>query len=265
MTSPNSRRFGQIGLDRLVRLDWLEKTATLVLAGNDVNTTKAVLREDLRDSFPRARTTVRGSLDKTITILTRVWRSSPGEMDSLRARGLKLLRTLPQDDHVAIHWGMTMAVYPFWAAVATQVGRLLTLQGTAATTQVQRRVKEQYGERETVSRRVRYVLRSYIDWGVLSETDAKGVYRTSQAQVIENPRVVAWLVETYLHTRESACSPIRDVLQSPAFFPFRLLPVPPGALQSASANLGIVRSGPDDILVMLLRRGRVNVDRTEER
>jgi len=69
-----------------------------------------------------------------------------------------------------------MAVYPFWASVATQVGRLLKLQGSVAAAHVQRRMRESYGERETVSRRVRFVLRSYVAWRVLRETGAQGVY-----------------------------------------------------------------------------------------
>lgn len=37
---------------------------------------------------------------------------------------------------------MTMAVYPFWNAVATQVGRLFRLQGIATAAQINRRVQE---------------------------------------------------------------------------------------------------------------------------
>jgi hypothetical protein len=71
---------------------------------------------------------------------------------------------------------MVMAVYPFWSGVAIQTGRLLRLQGSAAAAHVQRRIREQYGERETVSRAACRVLRSYLDWGVLQETGANGVY-----------------------------------------------------------------------------------------
>lgn len=45
-----------------------------------------------------------------------------------------------------------------------------------AAAHVQRRVHEQYGERETVSRAARRVLRSFLDWGVLQETESKGIY-----------------------------------------------------------------------------------------
>jgi hypothetical protein len=40
-----SERLKQIGLDRLVRLAWLEKTSTLVLAANDAKTIKSILQD----------------------------------------------------------------------------------------------------------------------------------------------------------------------------------------------------------------------------
>ena len=76
-----------------------------------------------------------------------------------------------------VHWCMCMAVYPFFGTVAEATGRLLHLQGTAAAAQVQRRVREQLGERETVSRAARRILRALVDWGVLVETVNKGIYR----------------------------------------------------------------------------------------
>ena len=163
MSSSRSCRFTQIGVDRLVRLKWLEQTASLVLAGNDDATIKAILQAELKDSFRSDNPDVRGSIDKSITILLKVWLRAPAGLESLRIGGLDLLKSLPSHYHIAVHWGMVMAVYPFWASVALQTGRLLKLQGSAAATQVQRRIREQYGERETVSRRARYVLRSYVD------------------------------------------------------------------------------------------------------
>ena len=169
-------RHDQIGLDRLVRLKWLERTAYLVLAGNDAPAIKAALQEDIQGAFRSNNTKIRGSLDKTITILMKIWVRPPHDLHPLQRDGLKLLSHLPREDHIAVHWGMAMAVYPFWGTVSAHVGRLLRLQGMAAASQVQRRVREQYGERETVSRRVRYVLRSFVDWGVLKETSEKGIY-----------------------------------------------------------------------------------------
>ena len=247
-------RFTQVGLDRLIRLAWLKKTSSLALAGNDAASVKSVLQDDLKGSFRSSDVDVRGSIDKTITILLRVWLTVPGELEPLRMEGLRLLEHLPPRDHLAVHWGMIMAAYPFWSGVATQVGRLMRLQGSVAATHVQRRVCEQYGERETVLRRTRYALRSYLDWGALQETGAKGVYYTGVPLTVDDLQLVAWLVEAALHARANGSAPLKDLIAGPSLFPFRIKPVRAESLAAMSARLDILRHGLDDDLVMLRKR-----------
>jgi hypothetical protein len=150
-----------------------------VLAGNDEASIYSALQELLEDKLSVGGNAKRGNREKVITILTKIWVRPPRDLHPLQREGLKLLSHLPREDHIAVHWGMAMAVYPFWGAVAAHVGRLLRLQGTAAAAQAQRRLREHYGERDTVSRAARRVLRSFVDWGVLKETSEKGVYPTS--------------------------------------------------------------------------------------
>lgn len=247
-------RFTQIGLDRLVRLAWLEKAAALVLAGNDPASIKRILQSDLRGAFCSTNTDVRGSIDKTITILLKTWLTVPNELASLHAEGLELLKQVPQRDHMALHWGMLMAVYPFWSAVATQTGRLLRLQGSVAAAQVQRRVREQYGERETVSRRTRYVLRSYLDWGVLQESGTKGIYCAGATLSIEDSRLIAWLAEASLHARANGSAPLKELIDSPSLFPFRIKPMHAASLVAASSRLDLLHHGLDDDLIMLRKQ-----------
>ncbi len=251
MRSSKDSRHNQIGLDRLIRLEWLEKTASLVLAGNDAAATKTILAEEIKNSFRSSEPGVRGSVDKTITILLKVWLNVPHELKPFRSEGLELLRRMPRTVHMPIHWGMIMAVYPFWASVAVQVGRLLKLQGSAAATHVQRRLREQYGERETVSRRARYVLRSYVNWGVLRETDTKGIYTAGTTLTIDDSRLIAWLTEASLHARSNGSVPLKDLIDSPSFFPFRIKSIHAGSLIAESSRLDIFRHGLDDALVML--------------
>jgi hypothetical protein len=149
---------------------------------------------------------------------------------------------------------MVMAVYPFWSNVAAQVGRLLKLQGSVVATQIQRREREQYGERETVSRRTRYVLRSYLDWGVLQETGTKGVYSAGNVLAIDDSRLIAWLAEASLHARANGSAPLRDLIDSPSFFPFQIKPVHAESLMAASSRLDLLRHGLDDDLVMLQKQ-----------
>jgi len=251
MSSLANRRLGQIGIDRLVRLKWLEKAAYLVLAGNEAPAVKTALQEELQGAFRSNNTRVRGSLDKTITILMKIWVRPPRDLHPLQREGLKLLSHLPREDHIAVHWGQACAVYPFWGAVAAHVGRLLRLQGTVAASQVQLRMREQYGERETVSRRVRYVLRSFVDWGVLKETSKRGIYTAGLSLAIAQVEVIAWLAEAFLHAHPNGSVALRTVLDSTTLFPFRLKPVSAAHLVAASGRLDMLRHGLDQDLIML--------------
>ena len=169
--------------------------ANLLLAGKDRSAVNDALQELLIDKVSVGGNAQRGNREKIVTILLKAWLTVPTELETLRVEGLDLFKRSPQHDHLAIHWGMVIAAYPFWSGVAVQVGRLLRLQGSAAAAQVQRRVREQYGERETVSRATRRVLRSYLDWGVLQESGATGIYTAGTTLAIDNSRLIAWLAE----------------------------------------------------------------------
>ncbi|MQL52295.1 hypothetical protein GFC01_08430 [Desulfofundulus thermobenzoicus] len=244
-------RTDQIGFSQRVRLEWLEQTAGLVLDGNDRSTIFAALEDLLKDKVSIGGTAVRGNREKIITILMKVWFNAPRELESLRIDGLQLIRRLPCNHHLAVHWGMIMAVYPFWGAVAACTGRFLKLQGTAAAAHVQRRLREHYGERETVSRAARRVLRSYVDWGVLKESGTKGVYSQGMSLMIENPGLFAWLIEAFLHTLPGGRAPLKTVLESPGLFPFRFQPAAADGALAASSRLEVLRLGLDEELVML--------------
>lgn len=246
-----TRRIDQIGFSQRVRLEWLAQTANLVLAGNGKAAINDALQTLLIDKVSVGGQAERGNREKIVTILLKVWQSVPPQLESLRAEGLELLSRIPQHDHLAIHWGMVMAVYPFWSGVAVQVGRLLRLQGSAAATHVQRRVREQYGERETVSRAARRVLRSYLDWGVLQESGMKGVYTAGTPLALDDSRLIAWLAEASLHSRTSSSVPLRDLIDNPNFFPFRIKSIPAEGLVAASSRLDVVRYGLDDYCIIL--------------
>src|SRR6266545_1787373 len=228
-----NRRADRIGFSQRVRLEWLEHTANYVLAGNEKSALNEALQELLREKISVGGQAIRGNREKIITILLKVWVTVPRELESLRLDGLDLIRRLPRTEHVAVHWGMVMASYPFWAGVAAQV---------------QRRVREQYGERETVSRAARRVLRSFLDWGVLSETTVKGVYSSGISQAIDDPQLLSWLIEATLRARANGSVPLKELIESPSLFPFRLNSSHAEGLVSASSKLEILRHGLDDNL-----------------
>ena len=244
-------RQAQIGFSQRIRLEWFEQTANMILAGNDKTAINDSLQALLEDKVSVGGQAVRGGREKVITILLKTWLTVPRELEVLRDEGLDIFQRLPRKERIVIHWGMVLAVYPFWGAIAADTGRLLRLQGTAAAVHVQRRVKEQYGEREAASRAARRVLRSFIDWGVLNETGDKGVYAQGERYSVEEPRLIAWLVEASLRSRVHRAAAIKDLLDSPSIFPFQLAHISAEQVASLSPRLDILRHGLDDDLVML--------------
>lgn len=246
-----SRRDAQIGFSQRIRLEWFEHTARLILAGNDKAEINDSLQVLLRERVSVGGASVRGNREKIITILLKTWLTVPREREKLRDEGLEIFQGLPRKDRIAVHWGMVMAAYPFWGAVAANTGRLLRLQGKASAVHVQRRVKEQYGERETASRAARRILRTFIDWGVLNDTQDNGVYDQGQQYRIEEPRLIAWMAEASLFARSNGSAAIRDLLVSPSIFPFHMTHVSAEHLASLSPRLDILRYGLGDDLAML--------------
>lgn len=244
-------RKAQIGFSQRIRLEWFEHTANMILAGNDKTAINDSLQALLEDKVSVGSQVVRGGREKMISILLKTWLTVPRELGTLRDDGLDIFQRLPRKERIVIHWGMVLAVYPFWGAIAADTGRLLRLQGTAAAAHIQRRVKEKYGEREAASHAAHRVLRSFIDWGVLNETEDKGVYAQGEQYSVEEPRLIAWMVEASLHSRSHKAAAIKDLLDSPSIFPFQLAHISAEQVASLSPRLDILRHGLDDDLVML--------------
>jgi hypothetical protein len=238
----------QIGFSQRVQLSWLEYTAGLVSNGKDRGEINAALQDLLEDKLSVGHNVQRGNREKAITILLKIWQCPPEDLIALRDEGLGLLARLPSAQHVAIHWGMCMAVYPFFGAVAATVGRLLRLQHDVSTAQVQRRIREQLGERETVARAARRIYRSFIDWGLLAETGKKGTYRKAKLLETADLDVVGWLTEAVLRANGDGWTPVASLTSHPACFPFSLPPVSAAQLGKHPA-LKTMRHGVNEELV----------------
>ncbi len=248
-----TKRFTQIGFSQRIRLEWLEYSANQVLAGNPTEEIKGALQKYLADKLSVGNTPVRGNRDKAITILMKVWVNPGKELHPFNEQGLRLLSENPKSTHMAIHWGMAMAAYPFWRVVAGCVGRLLRLQDSVSAAQVQQRIREQCGERVTVSRAARRILRSFHDWGVLVDTKVKGVYKQGKILTIKDPQVTSWMVEALLHTTESGADALESLLAAPAIFPFRLHRLSADQMADLSGRIERVRHGLDESLLMLVK------------
>ncbi len=245
-----NQRNSQVGFSQRIQLEWLEHTANLVLAGNGKEEVEKALQEMLQDQLSVGGKAKRGNREKAITILLKIWVTVPKILKPLRDDGLELLQRLPLNEHLAVHWGMSMAVYPFWGSVAGVTGRLLRLQETVTAAQVQRRVREQLGERETVARAARRILRAFIDWGVLEEDSERGVYALAPVRPVKDAQLDCFLIEAALVSTGSSSASLKTIVQSPSMFPFGLNADCKSAL-SCHERIETVRQNMDEEIVIL--------------
>lgn len=240
----------QVGFSQRIQLSWLEYTAQLVIAGKSRDEINAALQEHLHDKLSIGHQVQRGNREKAITILLKVWQDLPAALRPLRDEGLEYFQHRPSKEHLALHWGMAMAVYPFFGSVAGVVGKLLRLQDQIGTAQVQRRIREQLGERETVARAARRIYRSFIDWKTLEESGTKGVYQKATPVRISDPRLSAWLLECVLHANVGDWTPLAALDSHASLFPFALSASGKDVLRE-NHRLESMRHGLDQELVRL--------------
>lgn len=248
-----NNRLKQIGISQHIRLEWVEMTANMVLAGNGKKAIHNTLEEYFKNKLSVGGTAKGCSREKVITILMKIWVNVPVVMSDFRDRGLDLLKTLPGDIHIAVHWGMVMAAYPFWGTVAETTGRLLRLQDTVSASQVQRRIRELYGERETAFNAARRVLRTFVDCGVLEDTAEKGVYRQRSKKTLKDVQLIAWLIESVLISSGNNSASLSAITNSPSLFPFNIMLSTSRKLDQCN-KLEIFRNGPDEEMITLRKR-----------
>lgn len=240
----------QIGFSQRIQLEWLEQTAQLFLSGNTKRQIETTLQDILEDRLSIGGNAKRGTREKAITILMKTWVTVPKYLEYFRNDALELLKRLPKNSRLPIHWGMSMSVYPFFGVVAETVGRLFRLQSTVTASQIQRRIREELGERETVARAARRILRCFVDWRVLQDTDKKGIYRAAPYQSVKDKRLMSWLVEAALISNGSNSLPRNGILERPVFFPFKMGQVTSRELE-INTRLSLFRHSLDEEMVTL--------------
>ena len=120
------KRHETIGIKQAIRFEWMQKTASLLLAGLDAKTIRQELHEFLVDRKGNGSEGERSDQTRTFVVnnLMKIWGSPDSELIPFRDASLAFLRENPSMA-LAVHWGMISAVYPFWFNVARQTGRLL--------------------------------------------------------------------------------------------------------------------------------------------
>ena len=242
-----------IRMDRRIDLEWLDAVAAQVAAGEDEASIRARLF-DLLDEKVIGGNRSGTACHKTVGVLCGIWLNVSQEVMPFRDHAIVALPVVSPRERLALHWAMLVAGYPFFAGIVQSAGRLLSLQGNLALSQLTRRMRERWGDRSTVDRAVQRVMRSMVQWGVLADTEEQGVYVQASKRIAVNEDVAKILLEGLL-LHEDRALPVRQTMRHPVLFPFDVV------LNTydlrRSSRFEVYRQGLDmDVVALVARPGR---------
>jgi hypothetical protein len=245
-----SDRFSKVGIQRELHIEWFDQAARIHAMGF----TKSESRQEIYsylDNAPGFDTPPsKQSKIYIANALIKSWIAPDDDLLPLRNAAFRYSQDNPHAG-LPIHWCLLGAAYPFWFSVAAIVGRLLNLQDQVTQTQIVSRLKEKFGDRQTISRRARYVIRSFVAWGVLKDTEVKGCYEIISPINIPDPTLAVLMFESALLSMLEGKCELGLLLNSPAFFPFHLPVVTGDYISQNSEVIDVVRYGLDDELLRL--------------
>lgn len=233
-----------IGFDRKVQLDWLDATVGLCQQDLDSDSVARRLKQKLESEIAGSE-----AVSKTTTVLLRLWIKVPDKDKRLRDEALHLARQVKPGERLWVHWGMSLLAYPFFRDVAATVGQLGRLQDVFSLAQVQRRMVEAWGQRTSLQRAVRRLVRTFFEWGVIREAEKRGNYTVAPARTTEDGDLALWLFDCALRAHESEQVPLQDLGRLSYIFPFDLLPFVNNVRHSA--RFEVTRQGLDLEMVAL--------------
>jgi len=205
-----------VGFDRYVEKDWMDQSAKLVIAENNPNDINEKLDEYLQ-TFIAGETSRR----KTKNILTATWAKSRSADLAYKKQAAQLFVKADKQERLLIHYGMSIATYPFFMGLSKILGRLFKLQDEVTNAEFYRRVIETVGDRDSIKRAAARYLQSLIEWGVL-EQSSKGAVKPALKVKVAGSDVITWLYTSILFSSDRDRLSIDDITSDPCWFPFEI-------------------------------------------
>ena len=203
----------QIGFDRFIRLEWLALALRVRAGAAHISELNELLDGAGLGKEARA---------KTRTKLNALVLRPRDDLVEFLERGIDIFKGIEESKEFAsFAWGAAISAYPYFGKVAEFSGRLTSIQGDCAVSEIHRRISEVYGDRQVTKRATQAVIQSQANWGAIERAE-KGKRLVRLATIpLSDDGIVAWLVEAALRYHGKVIS--LSTLQSLAvIYPFKL-------------------------------------------
>ncbi|MCC5934979.1 MAG: hypothetical protein JJU35_12105 [Balneolales bacterium] len=247
-----NNRHQKLGIKQTIQLNWMDRTLEMLLSGMKEQEIRAELHAYISHQKQSGGYGLRGSQTYGMAVsILGSWFAPEKRLLPFRDFALELARSSSSEYYLPLHWAVLSASYPFWFGVAQHTGRLLNFQEIITQKQIFGRVKEQYGDRETVARNARYAVRSFVAWGVLSDQAVRGNYGKEKSAPVSDPHTTVLLYEAALHATDQSSLSLAQLINNPGLFPFSLPAVTEELLRAQSERIEVSRMNLDDLRLRL--------------
>lgn len=202
-----------VGLSRKLKMQWLNKTAELVIEG----LSEAEIHDQLNEylSFEISSPTV---LRKTREILMCIWVYENEINSRLKCEALSIIKDLPEYA-LEVHWCMMMAAYPVFNDMCKLIGKMSEFQDEIALSQIKQKLYDEWGERTTLFHSVDKLISTLKELDVI-HCDKPGRYQIEK-HTVYNKRVSVFMVYTMMLVDNSGYYSFAELNNSTYFYPFQ--------------------------------------------
>lgn len=204
-----------IGFSRAIKIEWLNKVAELVCAGQSEAEIKSALNEYL--AFEISSPT---NLRKTREILMNTWVYQPEDGVEIRKAAIEAYRC-GTGNVPALHWCMLMLSYPIFKDICGLIGKVTTVQGDFVTAWLKKSLAEIWGERTTLLHSTDKILQTLKNFEVI-ENSKVGVYTVKKYPVADS-MTLRVIVMSILALKERAYYEMADFSSVAQMFPFEFV------------------------------------------
>ena len=207
-----------IGLDRNIKLSWLDAAAAYRLETDDAAELRARLGPVVGEHLTGA-----DAKRKTIDNLINTWLKSETLAPDLYAEALDTFEnTTATEDRLWLHYGLILLYYPFFRTCVIAIGQMSRLDETITTRMVKERLSAELGDLGSLKRSAERTVASLRDWGILVDSKQRYAYTPLRRHFsASSTDLEAWMLAIALTAHPAQELPFADLLRLPELFPFR--------------------------------------------
>ena len=202
----------RVGLSLVVKQGWMRKAVALL----EENLPEAEYRKRLEEhlSYEIDSPTNRR---KAREILMRIWYLNSEGVEALQEEGRKLIKKYPEK-LTEIGWCMMPLAYPIFLDISRLMGKMFEFEDTITTTQIRKKMFDEYGERGTVDYSTTKIISTMRELGGI---ESSSVGKQTRVKVeVTNSEIVTFMTKVAMHLGGSSYYTFSALTDFPFLFPF---------------------------------------------